>query len=98
MAIPTTPPDVIDDLLKVDYVDQRRELTGESASWEVRPGAPGGRAPRLPTPAEPPAAELIGSLVGFPDPLGRPIGDTCHLDVVDRCGNMVAATPSGGWL
>jgi len=30
-----------------------------------------------------------------PDPLGR---DTCHLDVVDRDGNMVAATPSGGWL
>ncbi|MFC7734973.1 gamma-glutamyltransferase family protein [Roseomonas sp. GCM10028921] len=25
-------------------------------------------------------------------------GDTCHVDVVDRWGNMVAATPSGGWL
>jgi gamma-glutamyltranspeptidase/glutathione hydrolase len=25
-------------------------------------------------------------------------GDTCHLDVVDRHGNMVSATPSGGWL
>jgi len=25
-------------------------------------------------------------------------GDTVHLDVVDRWGNMVAATPSGGWL
>jgi gamma-glutamyltranspeptidase / glutathione hydrolase len=25
-------------------------------------------------------------------------GDTCHLDVVDRFGNMVSATPSGGWL
>ncbi|NEB75646.1 gamma-glutamyltransferase family protein [Streptomyces sp. SID14478] len=25
-------------------------------------------------------------------------GDTCHLDIVDRWGNMVAATPSGGWL
>jgi gamma-glutamyltranspeptidase/glutathione hydrolase len=25
-------------------------------------------------------------------------GDTCHLDVVDRWGNVVAATPSGGWL
>ncbi len=24
--------------------------------------------------------------------------DTCHLDVVDRFGNMVSATPSGGWL
>jgi gamma-glutamyltranspeptidase/glutathione hydrolase len=25
-------------------------------------------------------------------------GDTCHLDVIDRWGNVVAATPSGGWL
>jgi len=25
-------------------------------------------------------------------------GDTTHLDVVDRYGNMVAATPSGGWF
>lgn len=25
-------------------------------------------------------------------------GDTVHLDVIDRWGNMVAATPSGGWL
>src|SRR5690606_15305940 len=25
-------------------------------------------------------------------------GDTCHIDVVDRWGNMVSATPSGGWL
>jgi gamma-glutamyltranspeptidase / glutathione hydrolase len=25
-------------------------------------------------------------------------GDTCHLDVVDRWGGMVSATPSGAWL
>ena len=25
-------------------------------------------------------------------------GDTVHLDTVDRWGNMVSATPSGGWL
>jgi gamma-glutamyltranspeptidase/glutathione hydrolase len=25
-------------------------------------------------------------------------GDTCHVDVIDRWGNMVAATPSGGWF
>ena len=29
---------------------------------------------------------------------GRTTGDTCHVDVVDRHGNLVAATPSGGWL
>jgi gamma-glutamyltranspeptidase/glutathione hydrolase len=38
------------------------------------------------------------------EPLGRSThaqarrGDTCHLDVADRWGNMVTATPSGGWL
>jgi gamma-glutamyltranspeptidase/glutathione hydrolase len=31
-------------------------------------------------------------------PNGEMRGDTCHLDVVDRWGNMVSATPSGGWL
>jgi gamma-glutamyltranspeptidase/glutathione hydrolase len=25
-------------------------------------------------------------------------GDTCHVDVGDRFGNLVSATPSGGWL
>ncbi len=40
------------------------------------------------------------------EPLGRAAaaqpqarrGDTCHLDVADRWGNVVSATPSGGWL
>jgi gamma-glutamyltranspeptidase/glutathione hydrolase len=31
-------------------------------------------------------------------PTGATRGDTVHVDVVDRWGNMVAATPSGGWL
>jgi gamma-glutamyltranspeptidase / glutathione hydrolase len=25
-------------------------------------------------------------------------GDTCHLDIADRFGNLISATPSGGWL
>jgi gamma-glutamyltranspeptidase / glutathione hydrolase len=41
---------------------------------------------------------------GTGEPLARSIhaqarrGDTCHLDVADRWGNVVTATPSGGWL
>ena len=31
-------------------------------------------------------------------PDGTTRGDTCHLDVVDRAGNIVSVTPSGGWL
>ncbi|OAH15990.1 gamma-glutamyltransferase family protein [Streptomyces jeddahensis] len=40
------------------------------------------------------------SVLGEPDvaPDGGTRGDTCHLDIVDRWGNMIAATPSGGWL
>jgi gamma-glutamyltranspeptidase/glutathione hydrolase len=30
--------------------------------------------------------------------LGVTGADTCHVDVIDRWGNMVSATPSGGWL
>jgi gamma-glutamyltranspeptidase/glutathione hydrolase len=29
---------------------------------------------------------------------GETKGDTCHIDVVDRWGNIISATPSGGWL
>jgi gamma-glutamyltranspeptidase/glutathione hydrolase len=29
---------------------------------------------------------------------GASNGDTCHIDVIDRDGNMIAATPSGSWL
>jgi gamma-glutamyltranspeptidase/glutathione hydrolase len=29
---------------------------------------------------------------------GTTKGDTCHIDVIDRWGNVVSATPSGGWL
>jgi gamma-glutamyltranspeptidase/glutathione hydrolase len=38
---------------------------------------------------------------GGPDPTAASsyrAGDTCHLDVADRFGNLVSATPSGGWL
>jgi gamma-glutamyltranspeptidase/glutathione hydrolase len=78
------------DLLARDYAEERRQLLGEEASAELRPGAPGGRAPRLARPVEnAPVAPGVGEPTR---------GDTVHLDVVDRWGNMVSATPSGGWL
>ena len=36
--------------------------------------------------------------LGEPTVGGQTRGDTCHLDVVDRWGNIISATPSGGWL
>jgi gamma-glutamyltranspeptidase/glutathione hydrolase len=78
---------------------------------DLVPGSPGGREPRLPAFAQAPFGPGGHQGTGDPgidpatgEPLGRSVqaqarrGDTCHLDVVDRWGNMVAATPSGGWL
>jgi len=48
-----------------------------------------------PAAAAPPADRLAEP---FTEPTGETRGDTCHLDVVDRWGNIVSATPSGGWL
>ncbi|MFL5992834.1 MAG: gamma-glutamyltransferase family protein, partial [Streptomyces sp.] len=105
------------ELLSARYNAGRRELVGDKASHELRPGSPGGRDPRLsaharvvvadepgfspmgvgePTVAKNPTSPVPGEPDVGPD--GTTRGDTCHLDVVDRWGNMVAATPSGGWL
>ncbi|MGW3495217.1 gamma-glutamyltransferase family protein [Streptomyces sp. NPDC001020] len=108
----------LDALLSDAYNAERRALVGDKASYELRPGAPGGRVPRLsryarvatvdepgfggamgvgePTVAKHPASSVPGDPHVTAD--GATRGDTCHLDVVDRWGNMVAATPSGGWL
>ncbi|HTS73804.1 MAG TPA: gamma-glutamyltransferase family protein [Gaiellaceae bacterium] len=80
----------LDDLLSPVYAEERARLVGEQASGELRPGRPGGREPRLPRIPAPPAAAP-----GTGEPSR---GDTCHVDVVDRHGNLVSATPSGGWL
>jgi gamma-glutamyltranspeptidase / glutathione hydrolase len=75
----------LETLLSEDYNDERRGLIGDEASDALRPGGDG----RLPTVVE--AATTVGA--------GEPTrGDTVHLDVADRFGNLVSATPSGGWL
>jgi gamma-glutamyltranspeptidase / glutathione hydrolase len=88
------------ELLDPAYVEGRRALVCDRASTELRPGSPGGRAPLLS------AHVLNGSSVPDAAGLGEPTvswdgqtrGDTCHIDVVDRSGNIISATPSGGWL
>jgi gamma-glutamyltranspeptidase/glutathione hydrolase len=84
---------------------------GPDASAELRPGAPDGRPPRLPSFVTDPSLAEATSRGASGDPAVLPSaalpnagaasyrrGDTCHLDVADRFGNMVSATPSGGWL
>jgi len=74
----------LDRLLSREYADERRKLIADEGSGELRPGL--GRLPQLRS-----GAELLGA--------GEPTrGDTVHIDVADRWGNLVSATPSGGWL
>jgi gamma-glutamyltranspeptidase / glutathione hydrolase len=93
----------LDALLDPAYAAERRALVGREASRLLRPGAPGGRQPVLPPQALEAAARGMaeeGAAVGDPTMGGgnRDARDTCHVDVADRFGNMVACTPSGGWL
>ena len=83
------------------YLRQRAGLIGEHASRELRAGSPGGRTPRIAaqallTEGAGPADATAGEPTVRRDGLTR--GDTCHVDVVDRWGMLVSATPSGGWL
>ena len=90
----------LDGLLDPAYGAARRALVGESASLELCPGQIENHTPRLPDLSGAQAGDA--SIGGAGEPtmarLALGPGDTCHLDVIDRDGNMVAATPSGGWL
>ncbi|RJO75299.1 gamma-glutamyltransferase family protein [Nocardia panacis] len=92
----------LETLLSPWYNVCRRSKIGPRASYELRPGSPDGQQPRLGAYAKSNAAVPEGNTLGTGEPTvadnGAARGDTCHVDVVDRHGNMVAATPSGGWL
>src|SRR5882724_3224403 len=100
-------PDYVDvpmrTLLSDDYNGARRKLVTERASFDLRPGSPDDRMPRVLVGGR----EVVAAEPGIGEPtIGEPTvtehglvaGDTCHVDVIDRWGNMVSATPSGGWL
>jgi len=84
-------------LLSDAYNSQRRKLVGDKASLELRPGSIEGfgAVVKLRREAVPVAAGAGEPTVGR---LGATRGDTVHFDIVDQAGNMVSATPSGGWL
>jgi len=84
-------------LLSDAYNSDRRKLIGETASRELRPGSIEGfgavvKLRREPATLAPGAGEpTVGRMGGMR-------GDTVHFDIIDQAGNMVSATPSGGWL
>ena len=93
----------LETLLSDAYNDKRRALIGQDASAELRPGD---ALPDWETRRDA-LLELEGCETGIEVGAGEPTfadlpefaeGDTVHIDVVDRWGNMIAATPSGGWL
>jgi gamma-glutamyltranspeptidase/glutathione hydrolase len=96
-------------LLSEAYNAERRKLVGGEASLEQRPGrvegfdgkviVKGARAAAAgagePTFARTHTGHGADERV---DVKGRVIGDTVHIDIIDKAGNMFTATPSGGWL
>lgn len=89
-------------LLSDAYNADRAGLIGAQASTEQRPG----RVPGFEHLADAyidRAARDFGAADAAPQEptmahLTERRGDTVHLDIIDRHGNMVTATPSGGWL
>ena len=90
-------------LLSSEYNAERRKLIDpELASLQLLPGMIEGFGNRIgegrsersfgPGVGEPTMDKIDGQTSGPVD------GDTCHIDVIDKDGNMVSATPSGGWL
>jgi gamma-glutamyltranspeptidase / glutathione hydrolase len=99
----------IETLLSEHYNDARRSLIGEQASVEIRPGeiAGFGRPMRFVAVGDTRDAVSAGGAgeptvgrvgAGETIDVGLPLGDTVHFDIIDQSGNMVSATPSGGWL
>jgi gamma-glutamyltranspeptidase / glutathione hydrolase len=90
-------------LLSPSYNQTRAALVGAQASRELRVGTVNGKPgwePRAPAQHASLAPEFAAATSGEPTVRrdGATAGDTCHIDVIDRWGNMVSATPSGGWL
>ena len=98
-------------LLSKNYAAQRRALIGEKASQELRPGKiPGYEHQvarmlanvRVVTPAADGSAAVgeptLQSMLASGRTIADRRGDTVHIDVIDKDGNMIASTPSGGWL
>ena len=85
----------LETLLSKQYADSRRKLISKEASLELRPGSIDGKTPWYPSNQLIGVGVLQGGTGAPPDPISK---DTCQIDVVDRYGNMVSATPSGGWL
>jgi gamma-glutamyltranspeptidase/glutathione hydrolase len=71
-----------------------------TASLTLRPGSIPGYGGKTSRPRRGPAEAAAFAGAGEPTvgELAVVDGDTVHFDIIDQAGNMVSATPSGGWL
>lgn len=88
-------------LLSDAYNDERRKLVTEKASLDFLPGSVEGFGAVVKLRQAEGQREAVGAL-GAGEPtvgrFGEVRGDTVHFDIIDKAGNMVSSTPSGGWL
>ena len=96
-------------LLSEKYNVERRKLISQNASMDVRPGSIPGFGGNVVIRPKGQTAESFSKFdIGeptvarfdepLPNSLGDTKGDTTHFDIIDKWGNMIAGTPSGGWL
>lgn len=89
-------------LLSDSYNAQRRKQITDTASLEQRPGRVPGFEHLADAYIERSQRDFDVGNVMAQEPtmshLTEKRGDTVHLDIIDRWGNMISATPSGGWL
>ena len=90
-----------DVLLSDAYNAARRKLITDRASLELRPGTIEGFGGAVAMHVTDGPRLAVGS-IGAGEPtvgrMGTVNGDTVHFDIIDKAGNMVSSTPSGGWL
>ena len=95
-------------LLSERYNDDRRRLVDAgTASLDQRPGTIAGYGGAVMVKGVA-AGRVAVSSAGAGEPTvgamsetghdGRVRGDTVHIDIIDKAGNVFSATPSGGWL
>jgi gamma-glutamyltranspeptidase / glutathione hydrolase len=92
----------MDTLLGRDYNAKRRDLITSEASGELRPGSIDGYQVEIDMATRDRSGVAASASMGAGEPTvaktGVSTGDTVHLDIIDRHGNMISCTPSGGWL
>jgi gamma-glutamyltranspeptidase/glutathione hydrolase len=91
----------IQTLLSDAYNDERRKLISDKASMDFTPGSVEGFGSVVKLRRAEGHREAVGAM-GAGEPtvgrFGEVRGDTVHFDIIDTAGNMISATPSGGWL